>query len=354
MNTAQKGMAILKYEISNIQSENFTIDIFGNYYVNYFDISFVKNMWINGKEITPSKTYNLGKIDTFTTPIELEVICYIPDLTGASFYGIFHNVEYLKYVDLSNLDTSPITEMQAAFEDSYIEYIDLHGCNFGNVTDASGAFSRIRYPGTRINLNGCGFGKVTNAMGMFSNSYFRSIGRGKKYDVDITGCYFLKATDISDMFSRCIYLEVANLSGYMISSSNQKLTFRDVELMQNMFAECHSLRVIDFTACDLSNISSWGGFYRTFACGESSDTGDSSLKAIYYNKTLNSSLSDSGNSNVFMGDSIDFSSCYFYCYNSNTKSKISNILPSGVYAASYTPLISNYLYTESYPHEIPQ
>ena len=354
-----EGQLILKYKLKGISSSDFTLKLFNDTYNRVFDINLIKKMYVDGKSVTPSHTYNCGSINIdANTPKIYTVICHMKPLSGEDLISMFHYIDYLYEVDFTHLDLSNITSINNLFANAHVSNINMKNCDLNSVTDTTRAFYSTHggvYAGDnlKINLSGCGFKNVTKASGMFNNSRFKSIGRGTNYDVNITGCLFQNATDISSMFQNCTQLVIANLSGYVNSSGKKVYNFTKASNMQYMFYGCNRLTTVDFTACDLINVGpGWGMWYMAFATDYYD--GNSQLSKIYYSDGLNSSLPNEEDDDVFATNECDHPNGNIYFISSSARTKFSScVAPPWWGSSTYTISASKYTETEAYPHALP-
>lgn len=143
-------------------------------------------------------------------------------------------------IDLTNLDTSNVTNMSGMFEGcSNLTSLDLSKLDTSNVTDMSVMFHGCSGL-TSLNLKGLNTASVTNMASIFDEC--RSIK-----ELDLSAFDTSKATDISGMFFGCSSLtSIINLEGLNTSS---------VTDMSGMFDRCTSLTSLDLTNLDTSKVT---------------------------------------------------------------------------------------------------
>ena len=124
----------------------------------------------------------------------LSLIQPIEDTSIAkSMYKMFSSCSYLTTLDVSNFNTSNVTDMSYMFENcSKLTSLDLSNFNTSNVTNISGMFMRCSSL-TSLNLSNFDTSKVTNMYGMFYSCY-------KLIHVDLRSFDFTKVTNYSSMF----------------------------------------------------------------------------------------------------------------------------------------------------------
>ncbi|WP_024858000.1 BspA family leucine-rich repeat surface protein [Ruminococcus albus] len=167
-------------------------------------------------------------------------------------------------IDLSNADTSNVTDMSSMFERCYkVKTIDLSGFDTSNVTDMSSMFYECLEL-TSLDLSGFDTSKVTSFDSMFDACH-------KLSKLDISGFDTSNVTDMSSMFSGCLELTSFDLSGFDTSKvTNFKWMFNNcrkmstfdisgfdtgkVTDMSGMFENCFALTELDLSNFDTSNV----------------------------------------------------------------------------------------------------
>ncbi len=174
---------------------------------------------------------------------------------GTTMYRMFSLCGKLKSVDLSNLDTSDVTNMAWMF-----------GADVDDSTARQDPDIEMTYA-TSLNLTGVDTSKVTDMHGMFYAQRFESL--------DLSGFDTSNVTDMSFMFWGCENLESIDLSSFDTSKvtdmrgmfwacrkvSSLDLTSFDtskVETMHWMFMSCDALEELDLSSFDTSNVTDMG------------------------------------------------------------------------------------------------
>ena len=135
--------------------------------------------------------------------------------------SLFEGCSNLKNIDLSNLNTSNVTNMSSLFKGcTFLENINLSNINTGNVTDMS--------------------------------SMFASCGHLK--NIDLSDLNTSNVTKMSSMFAHCERLESLDLSNF---------DTRNVTGMTWMFRWCTELRNLDLSNFDTSNVTSMFGMFES-------------------------------------------------------------------------------------------
>ena len=153
------------------------------------------------------------------------VMAYVEDDgTGNSTYkltiggkgGIIANESMIEYfaafykmtsIDLSDLDTSEVTNMISMFEDcGSLTSLDVSNFNAPQLTDITDMFSRLTNLET-LNLSNFNAPKITNMDGMFKDL-------SKLSKLDLTNFNTVNVTSMSEMFNNCSSLTNLDLSSF--------------------------------------------------------------------------------------------------------------------------------------------
>ena len=199
-----------------------------------------------------------------TEPVTSKLCTYInnkPVITTAYTY----NYSKASSIDLSNNDTSNITNMSNMFMGSSATSINLSDIDTSNVTNMSGMFNRSQ--ATTLDVNHFDTSKVTNMSGMFDNS--------KATTLDVSHFDTSKVTNMSGMFdnSKATTLDVSHFDTSKVTNMsdmfyNSKATTLDVSHfdtskvtnMNSMFAESQAT-TLDVSHFDTSNVTEMGGMF---------------------------------------------------------------------------------------------
>ena len=155
----------------NFKAENYFIATYNvtstsdtKLFANKFNISQIKNMYIDNVEVSPRRYH------TFTTKGEHIIKCVFCDsLTNCAemFLQCYNLVEF----DGSKLDVSNVTDMSNMFHYcSGLTSLDLNGWNTENVTNMSSMFQRC-YKLISLNVGSFDLTNVTNMSNMFNEVY---------------------------------------------------------------------------------------------------------------------------------------------------------------------------------------
>ena len=171
-------------------------------------------------------------------------------------------------IDLSNADTSNVTNMYEMFYYNYsLTELNISGFDTSNVTDMSYMFGNCNNLET-LDLSSFDTSKLQNMSHMF---YYASKLKG----LDLSNFDTGNVTDMNWLFYYCSELENLNISGWdtsnLVSAEymfgyTKKMTDIDISSLNFpklksaycMFYECDSLTNIDMSTQDLSNLENAG------------------------------------------------------------------------------------------------
>ncbi len=164
--------------------------------------------------------------------------------------GLFGNLYSVKSIDISQVDTSEVTNMSSFFYCDYRLGEIKIGDKFktGNVTDMSHMFyscNSVR----DFDFSGFDTSKVTDMSYMFLNFGVE--------ELDLSGFDTSNVTDMSNMFERCSAKSI-NFTGWNTSK---------VECMSHMFQDCDKIESLDLTSFDTSNVNDM--YYMFHGCAAS-------------------------------------------------------------------------------------
>lgn len=134
---------------------------------------------------------------------------------GTSMKGLFSYAA--GDLDLSNLDTSKVSDMSYMFSSCSSNYLDLSKFDTSKVTNMSNMFTSCS---SEINIDGWDTSKVTN-----TNYMFQNFSNKNKY-LDLSVLDFSNVTNAGSMFASCDldYIDIRNcnfnLSKIFVGSSN--------------------------------------------------------------------------------------------------------------------------------------
>ena len=195
----------------------------------------------------PEKVYlNEQSSDMFSRNSNENKIGNIKDLDISNFdtskvtqmSGMFSGMSSLTSLDLSNFDTSAATSMRVMFSDmSSLTSLDLSSFNTSNVTDMEGMFYNVSSL-TSLDLSNLDTSKVEDMVGMFR-------GMSSLTSLKLPNFNTSKVKDMRMMFYNVRSLASLDLSSFDTSN---------VEDMYAMFANMFSLTSLDLSNFDTSNV----------------------------------------------------------------------------------------------------
>lgn len=167
----------------------------------------------------------------------------------------------LKTVNMSNLDTSNVTDMGAMFDDcSSLQSISFKGLNLSKVKNMCAILEGCRALKS-VDFTGVNTKSLTDMSFMFNDC------RNLK-EIDMTSFNTDKVTGMYYMFQYCISLKNVKL---------QSFNTRNVTEMQSMFSECKSLQALDLSNFNIEKVMNIQCMF--YGCRE--------LKNIYVNASWN-------------------------------------------------------------------
>ena len=177
-------------------------------------------------------------------------------------------------IDLSNFDTSKVTDMSAMFYGmSNLTSLNLSNFDTSRVTDMSSMFTFMSNL-TTLNLSNFDTSNVTNMDNMFQGLKLTSL--------NLSNFNTSKVTDMGYMFVNMPDLTTLNLSNFDTSN---------VTNMIGMFQNMYSLKILDISNFDISKVESMSYTFAIFH-----DHSADNLEKIYVNNDFDTSqLTDFSN-----------------------------------------------------------
>lgn len=172
--------------------------------------------------------------------------------------SMFSDMRSLTSLDLSNFDTSKVTNMSNMFSTMFsLTSLNLSNFDTSKVANMSSMFYNS-FGFTSLNLSNFDTSNVTNMNNMFSN--MRSLT-----SLDLSSFNTTNVTDMSSMFSG-----MAALTSLNISSFNTE----NVTDMNGMFANMSSIESLDLSSFNTKNVIKFRGMFYN-------DNPNYTLKKIY-------------------------------------------------------------------------
>ena len=178
-------------------------------------------------EITPEMEWNE------VTQLSFDKGVVVPENCSGMF-----NWYSLESIDMSNIDTSHVTDMSEMFSNRYLKELNLSGFDTSKVTDMSEMFYNCREL-TSLDVSGFKTSNVTNM-----DSMFRYCGNLSK--LDVSGFDTSKVTDMDYMFFSCSKITTLDVSGF---------NTENVESMVYMFNACKSVLELDLSRWNLASLT---------------------------------------------------------------------------------------------------
>ena len=190
-------------------------------------------------------------------------------------HSMFYNCRILTSLDVSNFDTSNVTDMGYMFYNCFsLTLLDVSNFNTSNVTDMEDMFADCQAL-TLLDVSNFDTGKVTSMRGMFENCCLLT-------SLDVSNFNTSNVANMNGMFKACSGLTFLNLSNFDTSNvinmggmfySCQSLTFLNllsfdtskVENMNSMFRYCQSLTSLDISSFDTSQVEDMARMF--YVCG---------------------------------------------------------------------------------------
>ena len=164
---------------------------------------------------------------------------------AAGCYRLFDNLTACTEMDLSNFNTSNVTDMSSMFNDCRsLTSLDLSGFDTSKVTSMGAMFYNC-YGLTSLDVSGFDTSNVTSMGSMF-------YGCSSLPSLDVSGFDTSNVTSMDSMFYGCRSLPSLDVSGFDTSN---------VTSMRYMFYSCSSLPSLDLSGFDTSNVTSMDAMF---------------------------------------------------------------------------------------------
>jgi surface protein len=182
--------------------------------------------------------------------------------------GMFMGCHKLKEIKgLNNFNTSKVTDIEAMFMECYeLEYLDISNFDILNVTSLQTMFSFCHKLRVINGLNVLNTKNITKLPGMFNECK-------ELVYVDLSNFDTSNVTDMRGMFSRCYkikeikginnfntinvqnFIEIFAECSELKSLDLSKFNTSKVDNMSRMFDECYELEYLDLSNFDTSNVT---------------------------------------------------------------------------------------------------
>lgn len=191
-----------------------------------------------------------------------------------NMFGMFYGDENLTSLDLSNFNTSNVTNMGRMFSGMFIgctslTNLDLSHFDTSKVKNMAGMFSGCKYL-TNLNVLSFNTSNVTDMYGMFDGCSLTSLDLRHFNTSRVTDMAYMffecknltnltissfdtsNVTNMSSMFSGCAHLSSLNIGNFVTSK---------VTDMRDMFQNCGVLTSLNFKNSDTSNVTDMSNMF---------------------------------------------------------------------------------------------
>lgn len=186
-------------------------------------------------------------------------------VTDMSF--MFNNLFSVESLTLGDMDTSKVTNMKCMFCDCReLSSLNISAFDTSNVTDMYNMFEYDRELKTLTLGENFKTGKVTDMHGMFSDCEVLQ-------SLDVTGFNTSNVTDFSGMFQRCSAITSLDVSGFDTSKATT---------MESMFEGCSSLTSLDVSSFNTSNVTNMQWMFAEMYIVKSLDLSNFDTQKVNY------------------------------------------------------------------------
>ena len=343
----------IKNNNRNLEKQNIIyLTIFGNGTLNIIDIDWETDYYPDLIYINDKKSeYSIESSNIYVeSEKKINKIKFIWNIKLDTLYCLFFNVSSILSVDLSEFDTSLVTDMKSMFYNC----INLKNVNFGNINtssviDMAYMFNYCKEL-TSINLTNFDISKVTNMESMFlympklkeldfsekNASSLKKINKLFMYCDSLTSLKLnllnsSKLQRIDSLFENCISLKFLNLKLDTSSVTNMEGDFygcssltsldvsffntSNVENMIYMFGEARSLEYLNVSGFNIHNTIDMNMMFYNCKALKSLDLSDfdfnqASLSRFFYGCTSLTSIKFSKEYKLVSSASFLFCDCY--------------------------------------------
>ena len=189
---------------------------------------------------------NTGSVYYYTEPEKV----YLNTDSSKMFYSGYGsgNIEKFLELDLSNFDTSKVTNMRSMFLHMSITTLNLSSFDTSNVTNMSDMFYGMSNLAT-LNLSNFDTSKVTDMSYMF-------YGMSNLTTLNLSNFDTSKVTDMSSMFSgmsNLITLDISNFNTFQVTSMYGMFSLRDENKLKDKLEKIYVNN--DFNTAKLTGFS---------------------------------------------------------------------------------------------------
>ena len=211
---------------------------------------------------------------------------------------MFAYCNHLTELDLSNFDTSQVTDMSYMFYNCSLTELDLSNFDTSQVTDMSYMFYNCSL--IELDISNFDTSKVKNMSSMFQSC-------SSLTNLDLSNFNTSQVTDMSYMFRRCSSLTSLDISNFDTSQ---------VTYMSYMFSGCSSLTNLDLSSFNTSNVTGMSYMFSgcsSFTSLDLSNFDTSKVKSMFSMFQSCSSLTNLDLSNFDTSQVTDMSFMFESC-----------------------------------------
>lgn len=248
--------ASIEKEVNGIKdgSVKYTVLEEGDYYGVHYEVTASGILILSGTDELNGETYSYKPWNNNEWHIYGS---YVKIQKARTFYELFSGLHDMVYCDLSETDTSKVTDMTYMFYGcGSMEYIDLSYMDTSNVISMQGMFEGCRLL-KELDISSFNTSKVEHMGCMFWGAGFET--------VDVSSFDTSQVTDMGGMFLDCWNLKELDLSnfdtrnvsfmGYMFGLEGIMYKPIDVEV------EEAGLEKLDISSFDTSNVDNMNGMF---------------------------------------------------------------------------------------------
>ena len=207
------------------------------------DTYYIGQKEVGGRIFAPSNCNNMFKDFTSLTSLDLSNFD-TSNVTNMSY--MFTNCYVLTSLDVSNFDTSNVTNMQYLFyRCESVTSLDVSNFDTSNVTNMGYMFYRCESI-TSLDVSNFDTSNVTNMLAMFACKSITSL--------DLSNFDTSNVTNMSFMFQICYALTNLDVSNFDTSN---------VTNMNDMFFDCKRVTELNLTLFNFDNVTNFGRMLQT-------------------------------------------------------------------------------------------
>ena len=149
------------------------------------------------------------------------------------------NMKYLVSVDLSNFDTSKLTDMTSTFTDcELLESVDFYNFKGSSIVNMNFLFSNC------VSLKSIEFSHLESTLVAYMNNMFS--GSTSLESVKFSSSEITSLINLEEMFKGCTSIKSIDLSNFVTTSTS---------LMDYMFSGCSSLKYLDISKFNMEEVT---------------------------------------------------------------------------------------------------